>query len=635
MLKTPSKKTIIIIPETPYSPLNDIANKMDSNQLPKKQIFSKKPKSAPRFQLDDRSFYAKSPISAGSIVEKDTKAVTLTTSKYFYGTLTKNDDVEILSVIDIPISKKRKLVLKADQKEPSQLTTQNNSPKAANVIDLIADVGSEIIDSLDCKIISGPDYPRIKVNTEKRIDKSNEDVSIIREVSKKQADMNQWEKEGLSFVNASTAEELIRSLKCTQEQSDFLIGRRPFVNFDLIEETHLPLFRILYKYINALQDFGNVDDIIHHCDSVGTEVKRVMDQWIDIQNGVLISPTYPIYTTQPDIINQDLQLKQYQLTGISWMLMLHEMKLGGILADEMGLGKSAQVIGFLAILNQKQRHQALIIVPSSTLDNWMREIEMWCPTLNAIAYTGSQKERRELQYDIVGDDELDIIVTTYNQATGNSEDRRFLRSLKCNILILDEGHMIKNGDSQRAKHIKAFNAPFKMLITGTPIQNNLMELLALLIFINPALFEPAQSSFASIFDKTNTAHEGLEGDVAKKRIDHATKILTPFVLRRRKEEVRKDIPTKTKLIEYCEPTNEQTELYHFIMKASKKAFLNSNQKKKKEQSSSGLSNILMQLRKVANHQLLVRRLYNDDVLPDIARDLKRVTKLNIGVRIYG
>jgi SWI/SNF-related matrix-associated actin-dependent regulator 1 of chromatin subfamily A len=283
---------------------------------------------------------------------------------------------------------------------------------------------------------------------------------------------------------------------------------------------------------------------------------------------------------------------------------------------------------------ENELKKALIIVPSSTLDNWMREIEMWCPLLEAIAYTGSQKERRELQYEITSDS-YDIIVTTYNQATGNSDDRRFLRSLKCQVLILDEGHMIKNGDSQRAKHLKSFQSPFKLLLTGTPIQNNLMELLALLIFINPKLFEPAQASFASIFDKTNTAQEGLEGDVAKKRIERAAKILTPFVLRRRKDEVRKDIPTKTRLIEYCEPTVEQVELYHSIMKASKKAyleseteFLKSKQKKKKEQSSTGLSNILMQLRKVANHQLLVRRLYSDDMLPLVARDLKRVSMIN-------
>jgi SWI/SNF-related matrix-associated actin-dependent regulator 1 of chromatin subfamily A len=468
----------------------------------------------------------------------------------------------------------------------------------------------------------------------------DDDIVVLKEISfSKEEELDEFELEGLRFINTADHSELVTSIKCTAAQADFLIEKRPFTDFEMIENEQSALYRLLYKYVLALQNFGSVDEIIHHCDRVGKDIKRVMDQWNAIQSGTAVTPKYPVLTTQPDIINSDFQLKQYQLTGISWMLMLHEMKLGGILADEMGLGKSAQVISFLALLNQKKKQKSLIIVPSSTLDNWMREIEMWCPTLQAIAYTGSQRERRELQYDIAGDDELDIVLTTYNQATGNSEDRRFLRSLKCSILILDEGHMIKNGDSQRAKHLKGFNAPFKMLITGTPIQNNLMELLSLLIFINPELFAPAESSFAAIFDKTNTAQEGLEGDVAKRRIERATKILTPFVLRRKKDEVRKEIPTKTRVIEYCEATTDQMKLYKSIMRDSRKAYLESeaeiqkSKQKKKKESNSGLTNILMQLRKAANHQLLIRRLYSDDKLPLIAKDLKKVESFDIGVRI--
>lgn len=102
-----------------------------------------------------------------------------------------------------------------------------------------------------------------------------------------------------------------------------------------------------------------------------------------------------------------------------------------------------------------------------------------------------------------------------------------------------------------------------MLITGTPIQNNLIQLLSLLVFINPQLFEQAQESFEAIFDKNgNAAKDGLENDVARRRIDHAAKIMTPFVLRRRKDEVRKDIPPKTRVVEYCQFTKVQKQIYH-------------------------------------------------------------------------
>ena len=103
--------------------------------------------------------------------------------------------------------------------------------------------------------------------------------------------------------------------------------------------------------------------------------------------------------------------------------MLFDKKLGGILADEMGLGKTAQVVSFLGTLFERKIFGPhLIVVPSSTLDNWMREIKMWCPSLVAIPYTGSQPERRSLQYDIIDNENLNIIVTTYNIATGNGEE---------------------------------------------------------------------------------------------------------------------------------------------------------------------------------------------------------------------
>lgn len=134
----------------------------------------------------------------------------------------------------------------------------------------------------------------------------------------------------------------------------------------------------------------------------------------------------------------------------------------------MGLGKTAQVIAFLAnIVGQGDQARHLIIVPSSTLSNWMRELERWCPDLAAFSYSGTLEQRRETQDDILdGDQRCNVMVTTYNIATGSKEDRAFLKHLKCKSMILDEGHMMKNASSQRYRHLMAYKTPFRLLLTG-------------------------------------------------------------------------------------------------------------------------------------------------------------------------
>jgi SWI/SNF-related matrix-associated actin-dependent regulator 1 of chromatin subfamily A len=321
------------------------------------------------------------------------------------------------------------------------------------------------------------------------------------------------------------------------------------------------------------------------------------------------------------------------------------------LADEMGLGKTAQVVSFLGTLFERKIFGPhLIVVPSSTLDNWMREIRMWCPALTAIAYTGSQAERRSLQYDILGNENLNIIVTTYNIATGNGEEyvlilfanhfshfftlssRKFLRSTRCRTLFLDEGHMIKNDNSARTKHLKKLGIEFKILITGTPLQNNLMELLSLLTFIMPDVFAPAYDTFSAIFDLKNSNNR-LEDEVSKRRLERASKIMNPFVLRRRKDDVLNDIPPKTRRVVNCSMPSPQKTVYLEIMRDSRKQYLEtvdaaSSKKTKKndtQKSAASLSNVMMQLRKAANHQLLMRKLYTDEMLPAIAKDIMKVT----------
>ncbi|KAI8900340.1 SNF2 family N-terminal domain-containing protein [Globomyces pollinis-pini] len=466
------------------------------------------------------------------------------------------------------------------------------------------------------------------------------------------------------MLNSSTGSDLIEILGLNEDQVAIVKTLRPIQSYNgwISAPDMKPLVRLIEKYVVMMDDFGTVDSVVSQCNNVSLNIKKTMYQWgqiraaekakaealIKAENGDtealekankdmenLPKPKFECLTVQPDIINNKFTLKQYQLTGISWMLMLHDQKLGGILADEMGLGKTAQVVSFLGLLSlQKKIGPHLVVVPSSTLDNWMREINQWCPTLHSIAYTGSQPDRRDIQSEIE-EAHYNIIVTTYNIATGHADDRRFLRGLKCQTLILDEGHMIKNGESQRAKHLKNFKIPFRLLITGTPLQNNLMELVSLLTFIMPDLFEACRENFNAIFDlgTTKPSVKDLDNNVSVLRIQRATKIMTPFVLRRRKDEVLGDLPAKTQVIEYCKQSPEQKKLYHEIMMSSKKAFLDKNdggaldiwkqpdQRKKENESQSKLSNVLMQLRKVTNHQLLVRNIYNDEKLAQMSKDI--------------
>ncbi|XP_010783276.1 SWI/SNF-related matrix-associated actin-dependent regulator of chromatin subfamily A containing DEAD/H box 1A-like, partial [Notothenia coriiceps] len=183
------------------------------------------------------------------------------------------------------------------------------------------------------------------------------------------------------------------------------------------------------------------------------------------------------------------------------MLLMYEHKLSGILADEMGLGKTIQAIAFLAELYQMGiEGPHLIIVPASTLDNWVREMKLWCPSLKVVVYCGSLEDRRYLRHDLLDDKtEYNVIVTTYNMAIGNDNDRGLFRKLRLKYALFDEGHMLKNMNSLRYRHLMSINAEHRLLLTGTPLQNNLLELMSLLNFIMPSLFSSSTHQLSKMF----------------------------------------------------------------------------------------------------------------------------------------
>ncbi|KAG0304198.1 hypothetical protein BGZ98_005812 [Dissophora globulifera] len=354
---------------------------------------------------------------------------------------------------------------------------------------------------------------------------------------------------------------------------------------------------------------------------------------------------------QPSNMAPGFQLKGYQLLGINWLALLWRKGLSGILADEMGLGKTAQVIAFLAHLLEKgEDGPFLVIVPASTLSNWMREFEKFCPTLDVRAYYGTMAEREEMRQEFDEDPSYNVVVTTYTIATGNTDERKFLSRRHFKGIILDEGHMIKNCTSVRYKQLMSIKTDFRLLLTGTPLQNNLEELLSLLVFIMPKLFAEHEEVLRTMFKVKVDATSEKSTLLSQERIVRARHMIAPFVLRRKKIHVLKDLPRKIERVIYCDLHPDQRVLYDRIIssaelqaalldpedtldaveldgmsaKAKAKALAAQKAKAKKSNATSKwkaneFANMLMQLRKAADHPMLFRELYTDDKLKKMAK----------------
>ncbi|KAI8350074.1 SNF2 family N-terminal domain-containing protein [Mortierella sp. GBAus27b] len=340
---------------------------------------------------------------------------------------------------------------------------------------------------------------------------------------------------------------------------------------------------------------------------------------------------------QPSNMAPGFQLKGYQLLGINWLALLWRKGLSGILADEMGLGKTAQVIAFLAHLHEKgERGRFLVIVPASTLSNWLREFEKFCPMLRVKSYYGSQAEREELRDQLEEDRSYNVLVTTYAMATGNNSERKFLNRQRFKGIVLDEGHMLKNCTSVRYKQLMSIKTDFRLLLTGTPLQNNLQELLSLLIFIMPKLFAEHEEVLRTMFKVRVDASSEKSTLLSKERIIRARHLLAPFVLRRKKIQVLKDLPRKEQEVVYCDLHPDQKVLYNRIMsssalqealKESSDTEMGSTEGTKKPKKSTATSkkvanefaNMLMQLRKAADHPMLFREKYKDETLKKMAK----------------
>ncbi|PKA62262.1 putative chromatin-remodeling complex ATPase chain [Apostasia shenzhenica] len=282
------------------------------------------------------------------------------------------------------------------------------------------------------------------------------------------------------------------------------------------------------------------------------------------------------------------KMRDYQLAGLNWLIRLYENGINGILADEMGLGKTLQTISLLGYLYEFRGITGphMVVAPKSTLGNWMREIRRFCPILRAIKFLGNPEERAHIRENLLVAGKFDVCVTSFEMAI---KEKNALRRFSWRYIIIDEAHRIKNENSLLSKTMRLYSTNYRLLITGTPLQNNLHELWALLNFLLPEIFSSAET-----FDQWfQISGENDQQEV----VQQLHKVLRPFLLRRLKSDVEKGLPPKKETILKVGMSQMQKHYYRALLQKDLEVINAGGERKR-------LLNIAMQLRKCCNHPYL-------------------------------
>lgn len=291
----------------------------------------------------------------------------------------------------------------------------------------------------------------------------------------------------------------------------------------------------------------------------------------------------------------------HQLEALNWLRKCWHKSKNVILADEMGLGKTVSACAFISSLyfEFKVRLPCLVLVPLSTMPNWMSEFSLWAPNLNVVEYHGSAKSRTIIrQYEWHASDpsqrtrktasyKFNVLLTTYEMVLA---DASHLRGVPWEVLVVDEGHRLKNSSSKLFSLLNSFSFQHRVLLTGTPLQNNIGEMYNLLNFLQPASF-PSLSSFEEKFNDLTTAE----------KVDELKKLVAPHMLRRLKKDAMQNIPPKTERMVPVELSSIQAEYYRAMLTKNYQILRNIG----KGAAQQSMLNIVMQLRKVCNHPYLI------------------------------
>ncbi|KNC81943.1 hypothetical protein, variant [Sphaeroforma arctica JP610] len=396
----------------------------------------------------------------------------------------------------------------------------------------------------------------------------------------KQWTAKEYERDVLDMFRGCTHSQLCRLPGLGARGVEVAMSLRPFESYDdmyqKFDSTKGVTVNAILSCQELLNELAEVDRLMAGCE----KITKVMRQKITVNEDTDQTETD---NAQPSCLTGTL--KSYQLVGLKWLSLIYENKVGGILADEMGLGKTIQAIAYLAYVTEIEQGlygAHCVICPASTIANWAREFEKWAPNMTVLQYTGPQASRQEIRAAVrQKKTKHAVLLTTYNNV-GTASDRSFLAKQKFSVMICDEGHMLKNMGSQRYTQLHKFNARHRVLLTESRYSLELEE----------------ETEF------------GPEMDIVKR----ARNIMKPFVLRRLKKDVLGDLPKKTTHIEFCEMEANQKELYADLV--------NEIREQKESTDTKQIQNVMMQLRKMANHETLHRSHYGDDLCFKLAQRLQ-------------
>lgn len=455
------------------------------------------------------------------------------------------------------------------------------------------------------KVESDEDWEEDEDDVNADGDETPSDDSDVEERRAKRGETKN-QKECREFFNKASKDILIQQSRVNDKIADFFIAKRPFETYGGMMTVMRGVTRgtnAIEAYMEYLEKRGILSRILEDCKD---HAKTVAKDFERCTEGPL----------ELKLLKEGCTLHDYQLVGVKWLIMMNNKELNAILGDEMGLGKTIQIVAFLSYLKQiGKTGPHLIVVPSSTIENWIGEFHKWCPSLKLLTYYGSQDERKHLRHRVKKQkDHIDIILTTYNMVTSKSDDKKFFKNFSLNYVIYDEGHMLKNCDSERYRGLMKVKGKRKILLTGTPLQNNLIELISLMYFVLFKVFNKYCEDIAHLLQHFKQLGPALESkDKAmyqQDRIEEAKSILQPYILRRLKNQVLSSLPTKSEQIIEVEMKKPQKELYDNIVDVLQRS----------EEAGDSYGS-LMRLRQAANHPLLRRSEYTDQKLDKIAKQL--------------
>ncbi|CAH0563554.1 unnamed protein product [Brassicogethes aeneus] len=416
-------------------------------------------------------------------------------------------------------------------------------------------------------------------------------------------------KKVLEFFETATINELQLMQSCSKKKAEYICDARPFNGWiDLVEKLQsnkIVSTDLLNSAQRVLATRNNIRALMRKCSNIAQALERAVAAGAGVK-------------MQPRNLSSALKLTGYQMVGLNWLVVMFNQGVNGILADEMGLGKTVQVISFLAHLKEigAAKNTHLVIVPSSTLDNWRSEFARWCPELRVFMYYGSTEERRGFRFDLAKGmlADFDVILTTYTIVANTPEERKMFRVTPMHYVVFDEAHMLKNMNTQRYENLIRINAKHRILLTGTPLQNNLLELMSLLNFVMPKIFSEKVDDLKSLFQKNSKGKQ--EDDTLpafeREQIEQAKRIMKPFVLRRLKCDVLQDLPKKSDHVAVVPLAASQKHKYEQLV--------GSFQSASAETGYNGMS-MMSDLRKLSNHPLLLRYNYGLDKITAIAKIL--------------